>query len=228
MDSLSIDEADGVCLLSTIMGGINNSLEFHLLTPERWLDFERLFGKRGAAGGCWCMWWRLPGKEFDAGKGEGNRRAMKAIVDAGRVPGLLAYHRGQPVGWCAVAPRAEYVRLERSRILARVDEEVVWSAVCFYVAKSYRRKGVALRLLKAAVEYVRSRGGKIVEGYAVEPKKSSTPDLFAYHGLASMFRSAGFKEVARRSETRPIMRYAIKRETNPARASQNGIRTDSI
>lgn len=185
------------------------SLEFRPVTPKRWSDFENLFGARGAAGGCWCMWWRLPKREFDAQKGEGNRRAMKAIVDAGRVPGLLAYHQGRPVGWCSVAPRREFSRLERSRILAPVDGEPVWSVVCFYVAKPYRGRGVAVGLLKAAVEYVRRCGGKIVEGYAVEPKKGSTPDLFAYHGSAAMFRKAGFEEVARRSETRPIMRYVI-------------------
>ena len=80
---------------------------------------------------------------------------------------------------------------------------------CASLSKSYRRRGVAGRLLKAALDYVRDCGGRIMEGYPVEPKKSSTPDLFAFHGLASMFRSAGFKEVARRSETRPIMRYVI-------------------
>lgn len=186
------------------------SLEFHTLTRERWADFEELFGERGAAGGCWCMWWRLTKRQFEAQKGEGNRRAMKAIVDAGRVPGILAYHKGQPVGWCSVAPRGEFPRLERSRILEPVDEKPVWSVVCFFVAKPYRRRGVAAGLLRAAVEYVRSRGGRIVEGYAVEPTKGKTPDLFAYHGLAAMFRSAGFKEVARRSETRPIMRYVIE------------------
>ena len=90
------------------------SWEFHRLTLERWADFEELFGEHGAAGGCWCMWWRLTGKEFDAQKGEGNRTAMKAIVDSGRVPGILAYHEGHPVGWCSVAPREEFPRLERS------------------------------------------------------------------------------------------------------------------
>jgi hypothetical protein len=64
-------------------------------------------------------------------------------------------------------------------------------------------------LLKAALDYVRDCGGRIVEGYPVEPEKSGIPDLFAYYGLASMFQSAGFKEVARRSETRPMMRYVI-------------------
>ena len=57
------------------------------------------------------------------------------------------------------------------------------------------------------VKYVRDPGGSIVEGYPVEPKGSGTPDLFAYHGLASMFRGVGFTEVVRRSETRPMIRY---------------------
>ena len=187
------------------------SLQFHPLTPERWAHFEKLFGERGAAGGCWCMWWRLQKKEFDAQKGEGNRRAMKAIVDSGRIPGILAYHQGQPVGWCSVAPREEYPRLDRSRILKPVDDQIVWSVVCLFVTKAYRRKGVSTELVKAAVDYVRRKGGRIVEGYAVEPKTDRIPDLFAYHGPAAVFQQAGFQEVARRSKTRPIMRYLINR-----------------
>jgi GNAT superfamily N-acetyltransferase len=183
--------------------------ESHPLTPDRWRDFESLFGKRGAAGGCWCMWWRLTAREFDARKGEGNRRAMKAIVASGRTPGVLAYHRGEVVGWCSVEPRGEFPRLERSRILKPVDDKPVWSVVCFFVARSHRRTGVSLRLLKAAIEHVKHSGGRILEGYPVEPRKESTPDLFAFHGIAGIFKRAGFKEVARRSETRPIMRYVI-------------------
>jgi GNAT superfamily N-acetyltransferase len=183
--------------------------EFHRLTFDRWPDFERLFGKGGATGGCWCMWWRLTAREFDVGKGEGNRLAMRAIVESGRTPGILAYHGGEVVGWCSVAPREEYPRLERSRILKPVDDKPVWSVVCFFVAKSHRRTGVSLKLLKAAMKHVKEAGGKIVEGYPVEPRKGSTPDLFAYQGVAEMFRRAGFNEVARRSETRPVMRYMI-------------------
>jgi len=185
------------------------SWEFQVLTPERWADFEELFGEHGAAGGCWCMWWRLTRKEFDAQKGERNRRAMKAIVNSGRVPGILAYHEGHAVGWCSVAPREEFPRLERSRLLKPVDGQRVWSMVCFFVAKGYRHRGVAKRLLKAVVEYARGQGSRIVEGYAVEPKEGKMPDLFAYHGPASLYRSVGFKEVARRSETRPMMRLLI-------------------
>jgi GNAT superfamily N-acetyltransferase len=184
-------------------------LKFSPLTAKLWDDFESLFGQRGACGGCWCMWFRLSHKEFEAQKGEKNRKAMKALVASGRVPGLLAYHRDQAVGWCSVGPRADYPRLKGSRILKPVDDLPVWSIVCLFVAKGYRRKGVSARLLSAAVEYVRSKGGKVIEGYAVEPKKDKMPDAFAFHGLASAYRQAGFKEVARRSDHRPIMRYMI-------------------
>lgn len=185
------------------------SLEFYPLTVERWADFEELFGDRGACGGCWCMWWRLKQREFDAQKGEQNRKAMKKIVASGRTPGIVAYNEGRAVGWCSVAPREEFSRLERSRILKPIDDEPVWSVVCLFVAKNYRRRGISKLLLTAAVDYVRNRGGKIVEGYAIEPRKDRMPDLFAYHGLASVFREAGFTEIARRSETRPIMRLVI-------------------
>jgi GNAT superfamily N-acetyltransferase len=186
------------------------SLEFHPVTRERWTDFEELFGEKGAYGGCWCMWWRLKKRDFDAQKGEGNRNAMKEIVASGRVPGILAYYEELPVGWCSVAPREEFIRLEGSKILKPVDHQPVWSIMCLFVAKKYRRRGVSTRLLTAAVEYVRERGGEIVEGYSVEPKKEKMPDAFAFHGLAAAYREAGFNEVIRRSETRPIMRYFIK------------------
>ena len=184
-------------------------LKFKQLTLKEWGDFEDLFGKRGACGGCWCMWFRLTHKEFEARKGDANKRAMKALVRSGAVPGILAYYEGKPVGWCSVAPRKEYTRLETSRILKPVDDKPVWSIVCLFVAKRYRRTGVSTQLLRAAVDHVRKRGGKIVEGYPVEPKKKKTPDAFAFHGLASAFLETGFKEVARRSEHRPIMRYVI-------------------
>lgn len=155
------------------------------------------------------MWWRLKRSDFMRQRGELNRKALKKIVDSGEVPGILAYADGEPVGWCAVAPREAYPTLERSRVLKRVDAKPVWSVVCFFVAKPFRGKGLTVQLLKAAVEHVRKQGGKIVEGYPVEPKKGRMPDPFAYTGLVSSFQKAGFVEVLRRSESRPIMRYFI-------------------
>jgi len=184
-------------------------LKFYPLTVNRWNDFEILFRKRGACGGCWCMWWRLKRSVYEQQKGDGNKSAMKKLVESGKNPGILAYDGDTPIGWCSVAPREEFSVLERSRILKPIDEKPVWSIVCFFVNKEYRKKGISTELLKGTIKYVREQGGKIVEGYPVEPKKDQMPDVFAFHGLASAFLKAGFKECLRRSETRPIMRYYV-------------------
>ncbi|MDD5265426.1 MAG: GNAT family N-acetyltransferase, partial [Candidatus Bipolaricaulis sp.] len=115
------------------------------LTLDRWTDLEKLFGAHGAQAGCWCMWWRQTASEFAAGRGDRNREALRTIVASGEPPGLLAYAGDEPVGWCAVAPRERYVRLARSRILKPIDEQPVWSIPCFFVARSYRRRGISAR-----------------------------------------------------------------------------------
>lgn len=155
------------------------------------------------------MYWRLTRSQYEEQQGELNRRNLKALVDTGNIPGILAYTGEEPVGWCSVAPREEFSTLARSRILKPVDEQPVWSVVCFFVARTQRRKGLTVELLKAAVDYAKSNGAKIVEGYPVEPKEGRAPDVFVYTGLSSSFKQAGFIEVLRRSETRPIMRYYL-------------------
>lgn len=189
----------------------NPGSSYHILplTQERWEDFVKLFGARGACGGCWCMLWRLPRPDFERGKGEGNRRAMRKLVQSGTMPGLVAYAGDEPVAWCSLGPRADFSGLERSRILKPIDEQPVWSITCFFVAKNHRRRGLTVQMLRAACEHVKKNGGKIVEGYPVEPKQDKAPEVFVWTGLASAFKQAGFKECARRSETRPIMRRAV-------------------
>lgn len=185
-------------------------LEVHPLDLRRWPDLEKLFGPRGACGGCWCMYWRLPRTRFEKQKGAGNKRALKKIAASGEVPGLLAYWKGEPVGWCSLAPREGFPVLDRSRVLKRVDDKPVWSVVCFFVARKHRRRGVSEALLRAAVAYARQRGVKIIEGYPIAPRTARAPDVFLWTGLEKAFRRTGFHEVARRSETRPILRRALR------------------
>ena len=182
------------------------------LTPDHWDDFEQLFGPRGACAGCWCLYWKLPRKDFTAGQGDHNRLAQKEIVASGRTPGLLAYVDGIPAGLVAVEPRENYPVLKNSRILKPLDDFPVWSVTCFFVAKKYRSQGLTVALLKAALDHVAKQGGKVVEGYPVEPRQAGKmPPVFVYTGLVSAFKQAGFSEAGRRSETRPIMRYFIKK-----------------
>jgi GNAT superfamily N-acetyltransferase len=182
------------------------------VTPDRWDDLVALFGDNGAYANCWCMWWRTTAAQFDEGikgRGAGNREAMKSLVSEGRVPGLLAYKGGEPVGWVSVAPRSEFGRVERSPILKPVDDEAAWAIVCFYIDKRHRGEGVGKALLDAAVKHVAKKGGRLVEGYPVHPD-GKTAAASAYTGVVSMFENAGFDQVARRKPTsRSIWRKRV-------------------
>jgi GNAT superfamily N-acetyltransferase len=169
------------------------------------------------------MFWRQTGPEFAARKGDKNRRALRRLVQSDQPPGLIAWVDGEPAGWIALAPRLAYGRLERSRILKPVDDRPdVWSVPCFFVARTHRRHGLTVALLKAAVDHAARRGARVVEGYPVEPAGEQA-DVFVYTGLASAFRQAGFREVARRSPTRPVMRYEIEgRRKLSKRVEQGG------
>jgi GNAT superfamily N-acetyltransferase len=188
------------------------TLEIHPVTPERWEDLVELFGDRGAYANCWCMWWRVSGVDFDRGirnRGTGNRRAIRSLVAEARVPGLLAYRDGRPVGWVSLAPREEFGRLQRSPTLKPVDERPVWSIVCFFMDRAERGKKVGTALLDAAVRYASERGATLVEGYPVDPTARAISNADAYTGVVSMFLRAGFQEVARRG-SRPIMRRRLR------------------
>jgi len=187
------------------------TLKFHPATARRWKDLEALFGQNGACAGCWCMWWKQSGSEFERQKGERNKRALKRIIDSGKTPGLLAYDKNRPVGWCAIEPREAYPRLERSRSLKRFDDNPVWSLVCFFVAKDYRKKGVSVELLKGVIAYAKQKGAKIIEGYPAVTNNKKLPDPWVWTGLLSTFLKAGFKDVLRRSKSRPIMRYYVEK-----------------
>jgi GNAT superfamily N-acetyltransferase len=189
-----------------------DQLTFKPVTMDEWPDLQRLFGPNGADGGCWCMWWRIKRSEFDRNHGEPNRLAMEAIIRSGEVPGLLAYLGGEPIGWCSVAPRESFPVLDRSRVLKRVDDQPVWSIVCFYVARRYRRCGLTPLLIEASVGYARSRGATIIEAYPIDPETTQFDVGGAFTGVIATFRKAGFKEVARRSNRRAVLRLSIAKE----------------
>lgn len=152
---------------------------------------------------------RLPRAQYERQKGAGNRRALKRLVDSGRAPGVLACVGKRPVGWCSVEPREAFGMLARSRVLKPVDDRPVWSIVCLFVDRAARGHGVSTALIEGAVAHARTCGARIVEAYPVDPKKTPMPAVFAWPGLVSAYRAAGFIEVARRSPTRPIVRRVL-------------------
>jgi predicted GNAT family acetyltransferase len=181
------------------------------LTPDRWPDLEALFKAKGCsvARGCWCMAYRRSGSREPVPSGlthaQANRADLKALVDAGRPPGLIGYRGKIPVGWVSIAPREEYARLERSPVMKAVDQQPVWSVICFVVPSEHRGQGVAQALLEKAVAYAKKQGATLVEAYPVDKPARSSDDAM-WFGAKSMFDKAGFQEVARRTPHRPVVR----------------------
>ena len=180
-------------------------------TAARWKDVESLFGEKGACAGCWCMWFRKTRSEFARDGGPGNKRSLRALVESGAPSGLIAYAGREPVGWCAVAPRGDYSGLQRSRLFQPLDDLPVWSVTCFFVARPWRRRGVAVAMLDAAVELARKKKAKAIEGYAVVTKDKKSPEAFIYHGTEGSFLKAGFEVVKRPAKGRAYMRKMLAR-----------------
>lgn len=181
-------------------------LTYHPLTPDRWGDFEGLFGAKGGYGGCWCANWRIPRKLQKPG--ETNRQSMRQQVLAGMVPGLMGYDGTAPAAWCSVGPRTEFAALESSRRLKRVDDVPVWSIVCFFVAKPYRNRGVMEQSLRAALVYAKAGGAQVVEAYPVEAQEKLS-GYGGFMGFLTALERAGFRRVAKVSETQYIVRCTV-------------------
>lgn len=175
-------------------------------------DFPRLaelFGPRGACAGCWCMAWRLARAEWEAGRGVPNRARLARLVRASArraPPGVLAFVGARAVGWCSVAPRAEFAALAKKPSLATDWDERTWSVTCFFVAREERRRGLGKRLLTEAVRLARRHGATRVEGYPAAPPKDGgeLPAAFAWTGLPSVFEACGFETLADAPGKRPI------------------------
>jgi len=183
------------------------NLSFYPLTLERWKDIENLFGANGACAGCWCMYWFMNKKEYDEKRKDGRTKKELMIMVENKIePGIIAYDNNSPIGWIAIQPREKYSRLSNSKILNPLDDKPVWSIVCFFVHKDYRKMGVSVEIIKKACNFAELKGGTIVEAYPTETKNNNSAPVFIYTGTASAFRKAGFKEVIRRSKTRPMMR----------------------
>lgn len=181
------------------------------LTPGRWSDLEAIFNARGCsvARNCWCMYYRRSGPRGPLPRGmtyaQANRAELKALVDAGESPGLLAYRGKVPVGWVSLGPREQYAKLQRSPVMKAIDNQPVWSIICFVVRPEFRGQGVAHALLRGAIAYARKHGAKLLEAYPVDKPGLSSNDAM-WFGAKSMYDSAGFEEVARRKPFRPIVR----------------------
>lgn len=192
----------------------SGALEVHPLTPDRWNDLVALFTSRGSGQvrWCWCMYYRRSGRADVRGNmtvAEHNRNALKALVDAGTVPGLLGYRDGKPVAWVSLGPRGEYAKLAKSPVMRAVDDKPVWSVICFFTAAEVRGQHVAEEMLAHAAGFARSNGATLLEAYPVDKHERSRAENIWFGGKA-MYDRAGFVEVARRKPTRLVMRKTLR------------------
>lgn len=196
------------------------------LTPDLWPAFERLFGAQGACMGCWCMYWRLSRKAYDAKRGLAAKRLFKRRVAAGPPPGVVALDGEDAVGWLQIGPRADAPQWSTPRRLSAplkaedAEDESVWAATCFFVKAGMRGQGVTDALLKGGVALARESGARVVEACPMERDGRIDP-MSLYVGHASVFKRAKFKEVARRKDSRPLMQLRLKRANSTSRMGKD-------
>jgi GNAT superfamily N-acetyltransferase len=156
------------------------------VTAENWHDFAALFAARGAPHYCFCTIYRTP---KPLGTSAQKRGLMQRLVERDTPIGVLAYEGDQVVGWCSVAPRESYVKLERSRTMPRVSEAPTWVVLCFFVTRAARGRGLTRALLEGAVAYARAHGAKLIEGYPHDTAGTSA----THRGHSGVFAESGFE-----------------------------------
>ena len=180
-------------------------LYFRPVTADTLADLKRFSREHGKFRYCSCMRWRMTSAEFKRSNKPKRIEALRDNVANGRPTGVLAYADRIPVGWCSIAPREEFRGLERYRKLARIDDAAVWSVTCFFVDRQYRRIGLTVDLLEAAVRHASDSGARVVEGYPVE----STAASYTYMGSPETFIRAGFSDVTPPGRERRMFRIIL-------------------
>jgi ribosomal protein S18 acetylase RimI-like enzyme len=192
------------------------------LTTETWGALAELFREGGDPRWCWCQYWRLRSKDFGAAKVPELRerlRSQAAAAPGADPPGLVAFDGDRAVGWVSLGPRDAYERIVRSRVIPKIDDNPVWSIVCFAVSSSARGQGVGRALLDGAIEFAAARGVRMLEAYpvVVDAGEPIQPES-AFTGTLPMFERAGFHVVAERASdpssahTRVVVRRDIRTE----------------
>ncbi len=131
---------------------------------------------------CYCRYWHFSGSKNDwlarcAMSSETSRDEQAAALGSGdpSASGLVALDGDRVVGWMKLAPRAAVPKLRRLPVYRARDlgdDAGVFSVGCFLVDPAFRARGVASALVAAAPDFVRARGGRVIEAY---PRRTSEP-----------------------------------------------------
>lgn len=152
--------------------------------------------KKETTPACWCLAMRVSSGDPRIADPRDRPKVLKELCAADIPPGVLAYVDGEVAGWCSVSPRSSYHRLAKSRVIPHVDDQPVWSVVCFLIRAQYRRQGLAGELLEGAVDFARVRGATVVEGYPADTQGDRIDVSSAYVGSLTLFERHGFTEVS--------------------------------
>ncbi|PKQ26751.1 MAG: GNAT family N-acetyltransferase [Actinobacteria bacterium HGW-Actinobacteria-4] len=174
-------------------------IEVRPATPERWDDVRTVLSPKSVdTPACWCLAMRISAGDprIKDQPARARMETLKDICHQDIAPGVLAYVDGEVAGWCAVSPRSSYYRLVKSRVIPAIDDQPVWSVVCFVVRAGFRRQGLAGVLLDGAVDYARSQGATIVEGYPADVGGDRIDVSSAYVGTLALFERHGFRHVS--------------------------------
>jgi GNAT superfamily N-acetyltransferase len=184
-----------------------------------WEEIQTVLGTRGDPRRCQCQRYRMQaGESWNSVGAEELGFRLRRQTDCGHpesntTSGLVAYLDGEPVGWCAVAPRSDHARLLlKTRVpwegrAEDKSDDSVWSVTCFVTRTGFRRRGVSRALARAAVDFARERGARALEGYPMltEPGKEITWGEL-HVGSRSIFEAAGFTEISHPTPRRVVMR----------------------
>jgi GNAT superfamily N-acetyltransferase len=184
-----------------------------------WDDLQTVLGTRGDPTRCQCQRYRmLPGESWSSVGAEELGFRLRAQTDCGHpgstsTSGLVAYLDGEPVGWCAIAPRSHHPRmLLKTRVpwdgrAEDKNDDSVWSVTCFVTRVGFRRRGVSRALARAAIDFAQIRGARALEGYPMITRPGQEITWGELHvGSRSIFAGAGFVEVSHPTPRRVVMR----------------------
>ena len=163
-------------------------------TPDRALDALKVFEGSGERD-CWCQYWRQSSSDYGSGAHGPGQAVLLKQVETGPPPGMIAYVEGQAVGWLGLWPRERFERLVRSRTILKIDDQAVWSIVCFKIRVGYRRRGVARALLAGAIDFARRERVPALEAYPIDSEGKHMDTATAYVGFTHMFEAVGFRRV---------------------------------
>ncbi len=214
------------CLLSAD-NRVMSDVEIAPLTTEQWEPLTRLFAEGGDPRWCWCMYWRRSAKDSRGASVREQREGLRALAAGPLAPGLVAIREGRAIAWTSLGPREEFQRIERSRVIPRVDDTPVWSLVCFVVSRSARGEGLTSRLLEAAASWAEEHGAAALEAYPVDvDRDDAAPPSSLYTGTLPVFLRAGFEVAApttSRAGGRP--RVVVRRRLQPRKERRGGSRS---